>query len=392
MHLNSQMILTIILSALSHGEFYTGGDTFRASESIAYEIQQLKLPPKKKSPTRRKKPRCSDGKDNDKDGLKDYPKDPGCRSRKDNKEDNPPTAIPGPVLPPVSGDIEEGIGVSLKGKQIFPADNAWNKDISQEPVDPNSQTLIAAMGTSTGLHPDWGTFWEGRPIGFSYLVVGRATPKVSIDCYYASETDPGPYPMPLDAPIEGGSESQGDRHVITIDKDNWRLYELFDARPSATKWSCGSGAVFDLNSNATRPQGWTSADAAGLPIFPGLVRYDEVVERGEITHALRFTTPRTRRAYVAPATHFASSSTDPNLPPMGMRVRLRADFDISGYPPTLQVVLRALKKYGMFLADNGSAWYISGVHDSRWNDDELGRIRNVKGADFEVVKMGELVQ
>lgn len=347
---------------------------------------------------KKKRPQCSDGKDNDKDGYKDYPRDRGCSSRKDNNEKNTkrvkPTPVPtaAPTVPgSVGGDIELGVGVSLKGKKIFPSDNAWNQDISQVPVDPRSSSIIAAIGAGTSLHPDWGTFWEGRPIGFPYVVVAGNAPRYPIDCYYGNESDPGPYPIPLNAPIEGGSDSSGDRHALAIDRDNWILYELFDARPKTNSWTCGSGAIFDLKSNAQRPAGWTSADAAGLPIFPALVRYDEVFEQGEITHALRFTVPRSRRAYVAPARHFASSSTDENLPPMGMRVRLKADFDISDFPQSLQVVLKALKKYGMILADNGSAWYISGAHDSRWSDDDLGNIRRVKGGDFEVVQMGDLV-
>src|SRR5690606_1391009 len=206
--------------------------------------------------------------------------------------------------------------------------------------------------------------------------------KVPVEFENASESDPGPYPIPPDAPIQGGPESTGARHVIVIDRDNWMLYELFRAYPvnGGRSWRAGSGAVFDLDSNALRPAGWTSADAAGLPIFPGLVRYDEVMELGEITHALRFTCPATRRAYVPPARHWASSSTSADLPPMGMRVRLRADFDISGFPHEAQVILTALKRYGMFLADNGSSWYISGAPDPRWNDDALATLRDVPGS------------
>jgi hypothetical protein len=208
---------------------------------------------------------------------------------------------------------------------------------------------------------------------------------------YGDESDPGPYPVPPDAPIEGGPSGTGDRHVIVIDRDNWKLYELFSAFPSGAGWRAASGAVFDLNSNAVRPAGWTSADAAGLPVFPGLVRYDEVFGRREIPHALRFTAARTRRGYVHPARHFASSNTDPNLPPMGMRVRLKASYDISGFSPAMQVVLRALKKHGMILADNGSNWYLSGAPDPRWNDDELRTLKTLRGSDFEVVKMGTVV-
>jgi hypothetical protein len=275
---------------------------------------------------------------------------------------------------------------------VFPPDNPWNRDISGDPVDPNSAALIAGIGLSTGLHPDFGTVWNGAPIGIPYVVVsGNQTP-VPVSFDYADESDPGPYPIPSDAPIEGGAQSSGDRHVLVIDKDHGRLYELFAATPlSNGGWHAGSGAIFDLNSNALRPAGWTSADAAGLPIFPGLARYDEVVEQGAIHHALRFTVSRTRRAYVAPARHFASSLTDANLPPMGMRVRLKADFDVTPFPRCVQVILTALKRYGMFVADNGSNWYISGAPDPRWNDSELGTLRQVHGSDFEVVRMGTVV-
>jgi hypothetical protein len=259
-----------------------------------------------------------------------------------------------------------GVNASLRGKRIFPADNPWNQDISALPVDPNSANLIASMGLTTGLHPDFGTTWNGVPNGIPYVVVSGTQQKVPVTFTdYGDESDPGPYPVPANAPIEGGANSTGDRHVIVIDRENWKLYELFGASPvnGGASWSAACGAVFDLNSNSLRPAGWTSADAAGLPIFPGLVRYDEVVELQEITHALRFTVQRTRRAYVYPARHFASNNTDPNLPPMGMRVRLKASFDISRFSPNMQVILRALKKYGMIVADNGSNWYVSGAPD-----------------------------
>jgi hypothetical protein len=285
-----------------------------------------------------------------------------------------------------------GAGASLNGKQLFPADNAWNRDISNDPVDPNSANLIASMGLTTPLHPDFGTVWDGAPNGIPYVVVSGTQAKVNINfTAYGDESDPGPYPVPPDAPIEGGPAGTGDRHVLVIDRDNWKLYELYRAFPNGPGWSADSGAVFDLNSNALRPAGRTSADAAGLPIFPGLVRYDEVFGRKEVTHALRFTAAHTRRAYVLPARHFASSDTDPNLPPMGMRVRLKASVDISGYSPAMQVILRALKKYGMILADNGSDWYVSGAPDARWNDSELNTLKGIKGSDFEVVKMGTMV-
>jgi hypothetical protein len=288
-----------------------------------------------------------------------------------------------------------GVGASLHGKKVFPADNPWNQDVSNLPVDPNSANLIASMGLTKSLHPDFGTVYAGAPNGIPYIVVSGTQPRVPITFdAYGDESDPGPYPVPPDAPIEGGPNSSGDRHVIVIDRDSWKLYELYSASPinSGASWRAACGAVFDLSSNALRPAGWTSADAAGLPIFPGLVRYDEVFEQQEITHALRFTAQHTRRAYVAPARHFASSSTNPNLPPMGMRVRLKASFDISGLSPAMQVILRALKKYGMLLADNGSDWYVSGAPDMRWSDDELNTLKSVKGSDFEVVQMGTIVE
>jgi hypothetical protein len=300
----------------------------------------------------------------------------------------------GPPDDDTSNQPDLGAGASLHGKRVFPADNPWNQDISNSPVDANSGRLIASMGLDSGLHPDFGTEWQGAPNGIPYVVVSGAQQKVPITFTdYADESDPGPYPVPPDAPIEGGAAGTGDRHVIVVDRDNWKLYELFSAYPvnNGASWRAANGAVFDLNSNALRPAGWTSADAAGLPIFPGLVRYDEVYEQKEIRHALRFTAQMTRRAYVYPARHFASSRTDTNLPPMGMRVRLKASFDISGYSPAMQVILRALKKYGMILADNGSNWYISGAPDPRWNDDELHTLNNIKGSDFEVVQMGTIV-
>jgi hypothetical protein len=267
---------------------------------------------------------------------------------------------------------------------LFPADNPWNTDISHYPVDANSDAYIASIGAGVGLHPDFGTDWEGGMIGIPYAVVPGTQPKVPISFYYADESDPGPYPIPPDVPIQGGPDSSGDRHVIVLDADDHLLYEVYDAHKVGDHWEAGSGAVFDLTSNALRPDGWTSADAAGLPILPGLVRYEEV-QAGAIDHALRFTVEQTQRAYIYPATHFASDSTDPNLPPMGLRLRLKAGYDISGFPPDVQVILQALKTYGMMVADNGSNWFISGTHDPRWNDEELHVLDEVKGRDFEVV-------
>ena len=256
-------------------------------------------------------------------------------------------------------------------------------------MDPNSKALLASIGLDKPLHPDFGTTYKGAPSGIPYVVVSGNQARVPVEFKWPDESDPGPYPIPLDAPIEGGPEGRGDRHVLVIDRDNWMLYELFSARPvdGGARWQAGSGAIFDLKANKTRPAGWTSADAAGLPIFPGLVRYDEVMQRKEIPHALRFTCVRTRRAYVPPATHFASKLTDPNLPPMGMRVRLRADYDISPFPPPVQVILRCIKKHGMILADNGGDFFISGSPDPRWNDEELRALKRVKGSDLEVIAM-----
>jgi hypothetical protein len=289
---------------------------------------------------------------------------------------------------------ELGSGASLHGKQVFPYDNPWNQDISNSPVDPNSANLIAGMGLTTSLHPDFGTVWDGAPNGIPYIVVSGNQTSVPINfTAFGAQSDPGPYPVPANAPVEGGPNGTGDRHVLVIDRDNWKLYEMYRAFPlnNGASWNCDSGAVFDLNSNALRPAGWTSADAAGLPIFPGLVRYDEVFEQQEIRHAIRFTAQTTRRAYISPARHWASTNTSVDRPPMGMRVRLKASVDISGYSPAMQVILRALKKYGMILADNGSSWFISGAPDPRWSDDDLNTLKQIKGSNFEVVKMDNIV-
>lgn len=296
-----------------------------------------------------------------------------------------------PLADAATTPVQLGPGASLGGRRPFPDDNPWNTDVSQAPVDANAATLLASIGLDRGLHPDFGTVWNGSPNGIPYMVVAGDQPRVKVDFEYADESDPGPYPIPPDVPIEGGPDSDGDRHVLVIDRDEWKLYELFAAYPQPDRWHAGSGAIFDLSSDALRPTGWTSADAAGLPIFPGLVRYDETVEQGAIRHPLRFTARRTRRAFVPPATHFASRITDANVPPMGMRVRLRASFDISPFPAEVQVILQALQTYGMFLADNGADWYISGAPDPRWSDDNLAAIRKITGRDFEVIRMDGLV-
>lgn len=295
-----------------------------------------------------------------------------------------------------------GAGASLKGALPFPADNPWNTDISNAPVDPNSNALIASIGLTRGLHPDFGSgLYDNAPIGIPYVVVGTGQPKVAIHfTAYGSQSDPGPYPVPPDASVEGEQVgvpgSGGDRHVLVIDRDNQRLYELYRAFPNGDgSWNADSAAVFHLDSDTVRPTaqpGWTSADAAGLPIFPGLARYDEAAS-GVIRHALRFTASTTRKAYVPPATHWASSSTDPNRPPMGMRVRLKASFAIpASFSTESRALLQAMKTYGMLLADNGSNWYVSGAPDPRWNNGRLlAELGQVKGSDFEVVRMDGLV-
>jgi len=274
---------------------------------------------------------------------------------------------------------------------IFPPDNPWNQDISRLPVHPHSVDYIASIGMEKPLHPAFGTVWQGAPCGIPYCVVGPDQPKVKVTFEYAGESDPGPYPIPPDAPVEGGADARGDRHVLVIDARSRRLYELFSAYPVEGGWRAGSGAVFDLTSNALRPRGWTSADAAGLPVFPGLARYDEIVERGVLRHALRFTVKRTQRGYIEPATHFASRSRDRTLPPMGLRVRLKAGVDVSTYPAPARVILEGLKRYGMLLADNGGDWYVSGAPHPKWDDEALSTLKRIKGRDFEAVDTGPLV-
>ena len=285
---------------------------------------------------------------------------------------------------------------AVAGCDLFRQDNVWNTPVDHLPLDPNSTAYVDAIGADTPMHPDFGSGdWppgSGAPIGIPYVDVPGDQPPVPVTFLYDEESNAGPYPIPPDAPIEGGPESDGDRHVLVLDRDHCLLYELFDAYPQdgGSYWEAGSGAVFDLGSHALRPAGWTSADAAGLPILPGLVRYDEVAS-GAIHHALRFTAPQTRRDYVWPARHFASDLTGEHYPPMGQRFRLRADFNTSSFSPEVQVILRALKRYGMMLADNGSAWYLSGVPDERWDNDVLRELRAVKGADFEAVDVAVLM-
>jgi len=274
---------------------------------------------------------------------------------------------------------------------VFPADHIWNTPIDTLPVAANSSTYINTVGPGIGLHPDFGSgTWDGGPIGIPFITVPGTQTKYAATFTYADESDPGPYAIPMNAPIEGGSNSTGDRHAIAVDTDNCILYELYSAYPEGASWSAGSGAIFSLNGYTLRPATWTSADAAGLPIMPGLVRYDEIAA-GVINHALRFTVPQTQKAFVWPARHYASSLTGAQYPPMGTRFRLKASFDVSPYPTEVQVILRALQKYGMMIADNGSAWYISGDPDSRWNNDNLHQIGGVHGSDFEVVDVSSLM-
>ncbi|MEA2192469.1 MAG: hypothetical protein QOI73_2590 [Solirubrobacteraceae bacterium] len=273
------------------------------------------------------------------------------------------------------------------GCPVLPSSNAFNQRVDRLPVAANSQTLVSSIGLDARIHADFGSgTYEGGPIGIPYAVVRKSQKRVPVSFEYAGESDRGHYPIPPNVPIEGGPNAGGDRHVLVVDRDRCRLYELYDAHPrdGGTSWTAGSGAIFDLRSNRLRPAGWTSADAAGLPILPGLARYHEVAE-GSIDHALRFTARRTRRAYVRPARHFASDSGDPALPPMGTRVRLKANVDLAGLGRQARIVARALKRYGALLADNGSPWYFSGAPDRRWDDDDLHTLDRLSGTDFEVV-------
>ncbi len=291
-------------------------------------------------------------------------------------------------------------GPSIGGCPVFPADNIWNTPIADLPTHPRSDDYVASIGADLPLKADFGSgLYEGVPSGIPFVVVPRDQADVPIhyapfgdEAPIAEESDPGPYPVPADAPIEGGPDSADDRHVLVVQEQSCTLYELYKAVPNADgSWNAVGSARFDLESNELRPDGWTSADAAGLPILPGLVRYEEVAT-GAINHALRFTAPRTGRAYVWPARHFASPSDDPALPPMGQRFRLRADVDISRFSPASQVILRALQTYGMILADNGSPWFVSGAPDDGWDNDTLNaELRQLTGADFEAVDATSLL-
>jgi hypothetical protein len=274
---------------------------------------------------------------------------------------------------------------------MFPADSFWHADVSKLPVDAKSATYVNSIGSATSLHPDFGTVWNGAPIGIPYTAVPGTQTKVPMSFDYADESDPGPYPFPPNAPIEGGAQSTGDRHVLVVDKDACKLYETWDSHPQPDgSWHAGSGAVFSTTSNALRPAGWTSADAAGLPILPGLVRYDEVAS-GKIDHAIRVTVNASDARYIWPARHKTGSTLNANRPPMGQRLRLKAGVNLSGFSPPNQVILRALQTYGAIVADNGSSWYISGAPDSRWSDDDLHNLGALHGSDFEAVDESSLM-
>jgi hypothetical protein len=280
-----------------------------------------------------------------------------------------------------------GPGTRLGGCPVFPKDNAWNRDISQAPVDPRSDAYVRSIGLDGHLHPDFAS----RTYGIPFRVVPRSQKKLPIRfTAYGAESDKGPYPIPARAPVEGGS----DRHVLVLQQGSCRLYELFGAQRGSGPthpWAADSGATWNLRSNRLRHDGWTSADAAGLPILPGLARAGEVAAGPRrITHALRVTVRRTQQAYVAPARHYASSDTDPDLPPMGLRLRLKASYDLSPFNGQARVILQALKTYGLIVADNGSDWYITGAPDRRWNDDNLHTLGQVPGSAFEAVRTGPL--
>ncbi|MDQ1356788.1 MAG: hypothetical protein QOG44_1161 [Acidimicrobiaceae bacterium] len=303
----------------------------------------------------------------------------------------PPTTASGPAhttvttaRPGSSTTVGAVGGPTIAGCALFPADNPWRRDISRDPVDPRSSAWVASVGLGTHLHPDFGA---NPTYGIPYVVVAAGQPKVPITfTAYGSQSDPGPYPVPRNAPVEAG----GDAHVLVASGD-CHLYELYGASPDGGGgWRAAAGAVFDLRSDRLRPDTWTSADAAGLPILPGLVRWDEV-QAGHIDHALRFTVSKTQRGFIHPATHQAGSTTDPNVAPMGARFRLKASFDLTAFHGAALVVLRALQRYGMFVADNGSNWFVSGATDSRWNDTDLDQLKTIAGSAFEVVTSGPVL-
>lgn len=301
-------------------------------------------------------------------------------------------AVAALVLPLLVAPADAGRLAAAPDCPIFPATNVWNKRVDRLPVARNSRTIVSSIGADLNLHADFGSgLWDGGPIGIPITVAGSAQAKSAVAFEYADESDAGPYPIPSNVRIEGGPDATGDRHALLVDRDACKLYELFALYPRSGEpaWRAGSGAIWSLRSNKLRPLGWTSADAAGLPILPGLARYQEV-RNGVIDHALRFTVRRSRSAYVYPARHFASTSTDPALPPMGLRLRLRSNYPIAGFPPQARVILRALKRYGMIVADNGSSWYVSGAPSPGWDNDQLHTLHRVKGSAFVVVDTSTL--
>jgi len=300
--------------------------------------------------------------------------------------------VNGSVQTSSCSQMSTGQGASLGGFVPFPSDNLWNKDISSASVDPNSAAIINYIGPSIGIHPDFGQGeYNGSYMGIPYTIVDSTQPLIPINYQaYGSESDPGPMPIPLTAPIEGyPNPGSGDRHVLVLDKSNCFLYELYSSYPQSSSWNADSGAVWDLLADEQRPYTWTSADAAGLPIFPGLVRYDEVAA-GAINHAIRFTLQNSSAGFIPPASHWASTTSNANALPMGARLRLKASFDVSGYSATNQVILNAMKKYGLILADNGSSMYISGAPDDRWNNSDLHLLNGATAADFEVLTLSPL--
>jgi hypothetical protein len=291
----------------------------------------------------------------------------------------------GALASAASGVAVPGTRPAIAGCQVFPADNAWNRRVDALPIAANSDVIVSSIGRDDHVHADFGSgLWDGGPIGIPITIVSKATPRAPVTFAYSDESDRGPYPIPRNVRIEGGAAADGDRHAILVERDSCTLYELFSLRRTGAAWTAGSGAIWNLRSNRLRPETWTSADAAGLPILPGLARYEEV-RAGRIDHALRVTVSRTRRAYVWPARHFASSESDPALPPMGLRLRLKASFPIARFPRQARVVLQAMKNYGLIVADNGSDWYVSGAPDPRWDNNDLHTLRDVPGSAFEVV-------
>lgn len=296
-------------------------------------------------------------------------------------------AVVASSLAPTPAPAAEAAAPPLSSCELFPADNYWHADVSDLPVLARSDDYVRSIGRTTGLKADFGSgLWDGGPIGIPYMLEDSATRRVDVTFHYDDESDPGPYPVRRNPKIEGGPNSDGDRHILSVDTEDCRLYELYDAHKAAGRrnWRAGSGAIYDLRSNALRPAGWTSADAAGLPIFPGLVRRHEA-RSGTIDHAIRFTAPATQNTYVWPARHQASSSSNPALPPMGTWFRLKADVDLSGYTGEVRSILEALKVHGMILADNGSPWYLSGAPNGNWDNDALRDLADITGSDFEAV-------